>query len=190
MDITATPRSTGLVRRAWAVAHRPAPGVPRWAVVVAASIPLVVLPSSIWRIAVVWFFPPEGGGQDDLPSWLPIEVYVVLLSVVAEALAFSAYALVTRWGSRLPAWLVGVPAALGSTVLIAATCLSTVSGLRGVTITGEELPSNYPMHTRDLEGVLAILAYAPLLLWGPLLATLTAAYWVRRSRSGRTKPDS
>src|SRR5690606_36856260 len=55
--------------------HRPAPGVPPWAVRVAAAIPLVVLPSSIWRVAVVWFCPPEGSGPDDLPHWLPIELY-------------------------------------------------------------------------------------------------------------------
>lgn len=172
-----------------AALHRPAPGAPRWALTVAAVIPFVVLPSSIWRVAVVWFFPPDGGGDDGLPHWLPIEVYVALLSVLSEALAFSAYALVTRWGSRLPTWLVGVPAALGSTVLVAVTCFSTVCGLRGVTVQGEPLPDDYPLHTRDLEGVLAILAYAPLLLWGPLLAALTVAYW-RRSRSGRTNPDS
>jgi hypothetical protein len=169
--------------------HRPAPGVPRWAMTVAATIPFVVLPSSIWRVVVVWFFPPEGSGRDDLPGWLPIEVYVVLLSVVSEALAFSAYALVTRWGWRLPRWLVGGPAALGSAALIAVTCFSAATSLRGLTVRGEPLPHNYPLHTRDLEGVLAILAYAPLLLWGPLLATLTVAYW-RRFRSGRTKPDS
>jgi hypothetical protein len=153
--------------------HRPAPGVPRWAMTVAATIPFVVLPSSIWRVVVVWFFPPEGSGPDDLPGWLPIEVYVVLLSVVSEALAFSAYALVTRWGWRLPRWLVGGPAALGSAALIAVTCFSAATSLRGLTVRGEPLPHNYPL----------------LLLWGPLLATLTVAYW-RRSRSGRTNPDS
>ena len=179
------------MRRAWAAAHRPAAGVPRWALALAAVIPFVVLPSSIWRIAVVWFFPPEGGGgQDDLPSWLPIELYVVLLSVFSEALAFTAFALVTRWGGRLPRWLVGVPAALGSAVLILATCFSAANSMRGTTIRGEPLPPSYPLHTRDLEGVLAILAYAPLLFWGPILAVLTVAYWRRRSGSGRTNPDS
>ena len=174
-----------------AAAHRPATGVPPWALTVAAAIPFVVLPSSIWRIVVVWFFPPDGGGgQDGMPPWLPIEVYVVLLSVVSEALAFSAYALVTRWGGRLPTWLVGVPAALGATLLTMVTCLSAVNSLRGVTIRGEPKPADFPLHTRDLEGVLAILAYAPLLLWGPMLAALTIAYWRRRSGSGRTNPDS
>jgi len=174
----------------WKAAHAPAPGVPRWAPAVAALIPLVVLPSSIWRVAVVWFSPPEGGGPDDLPGWLPVEVYVVLLSVVAEALAFSAYALVARWGERLPTAVPGVPAALGSLVLVGVTGLSAVTGLRGGTVRGEPLPDDYPLHTRDLEGVLAIAAYAPLLLWGPLLAALTVAYWRRRSRPGRANPVS
>ena len=170
--------------------HRPAADVPRWAPTVAATIPLLVLPSSIWRIVVVWFFPPDGSGPDDLPGWLPVEVYVVLLSVVAEGLALSGYALVTGWGGRLPRWLVGVPAALGSAVLVGVTCLSAATSLQGVTVRGDPLPDDYPLHTRDVEGVLAILAYAPLLLWGPLLAALTVAYWRRRSRSGRTNPDS
>ncbi len=67
---------------------------------------------------------------------------------------------------------------------------SAITGLRGVTVRGEPLPDNYPLHTRDLEGVLAIASYAPLLLWGPMLAALTIAYWRRRSGSGRTNPDS
>lgn len=184
MDIAATPR------RAWNAAHHPLAEVPRWAVAFAAAIPLVVLPSSIWRVTVVWFFPPEGGGREDLPGWLPIEVYVVLLSVLSEALAFTAYALITRWGDRLPRALVGVPAAAGSVVLILVTLLSAVSSLRGTTIRGEPKPADFPLHTRDLEGVLAIAAYAPLLLWGPMLAALTIAYWRRRSGSGRTNPDS
>jgi hypothetical protein len=175
---------------AWETAHRPAAGVPRWAARVAAAIPLVVLPSSIWRITVVWFFPPEGSGPDDVPHWLPIEVYVVLVSIVAEGLAFCAYALVTGWGARLPRWLVGVPATLGSTLLVLVTFGSAITSLRGVTVRGEPLPDNYPLHTRDLEGALAIAAYAPLLLWGPMLAALTIAYWRRRSGSGRTNPDS
>ena len=84
----------------------------------------------------------------------------------------------------------GGPAAAGSVVLILVTCLLAVSSLRGTTIRGEPKPADFPLHTRDLEGILAIAAYAPLLLWGPMLAALTIAYWRRRSGSGRTNPDS
>jgi hypothetical protein len=32
----------------------------------------------------------------------------------------------------------------------------------------------------DWQGWLAVLAYAPLILWGPLLAAVTISYWKRR----------
>ncbi|WP_307813365.1 hypothetical protein [Streptomyces sp. N35] len=54
--------------------------------------------------------------------------------------------------------------------------------LAGVTLQGEQLPSDHP--TKALHGwELAFfhLTYAPLLLWGPLLAAVCIAYWRRRS---------
>jgi hypothetical protein len=44
----------------------------------------LVLPSSLWRIAVCTFHAPivDGGlpadSSGNLPSWLPLEIYVVL----------------------------------------------------------------------------------------------------------------
>ena len=73
--------------------------------------------------------------------------------------------------------------------MILLTCLSVVTSLLGRDIRGERLPDDYPLRVGDVEGALAVVAYAPLLLWGPLLAALTIAYWRRRG-SGRTNPDS
>jgi hypothetical protein len=196
---------TTLTQSAWRAVHHPVAGAPRWAVVAATIVPFTVLPASVWRIVVVWFFPPEGGsgsGSDDLPAWLPIEVYVVILSVGSEALALTAFAMVARWGEVFPAWLprmggrripvslAGVPALLAAAVLTLVTLAGLVSNLNGRTIRDEPLPDNYPLHFRDAEGVVSVLCYAPLLLWGPLLGALALAYWSRRLGSGRTNPDS
>ncbi len=105
--------TTSLVRRAWAHLHRPVPGVEPWAHRVALIIPLLALPSSLWRIAVCTFgvplvddLPPDASG--DLPEWLPLGVYVVLLSLATEALAFTAVGLVAKWGEIFPRWIPGL----------------------------------------------------------------------------------
>jgi len=182
-------------KRAWSVTHEPVPGVPRWAAVAVVLIPLTVLPSSVWRIAVVWFLPPEGGaGAGDLPSWLPIEVWVLALSIGSELLAGSAFVLVAGWGEVFPRWVPGVggkevpvalvagPAIMGATVLTMVTVAAAVTGASGRNVRGEPLPPDYPLHFRDLGGIVSVAAYAPLLLWGPLLAAAAVAYWRRRCR--------
>ncbi|MGW2374159.1 hypothetical protein [Kitasatospora sp. NPDC001683] len=191
--------TAGRLRTAWAAAHTPVPGVPRWARIAARAVPFTVLPSSAWRIATCTFHVPLDGGavQDsgNLPWWLPLELYVVLLSVVSELFAFAALGLVARWGEvfprRLP--LLGgrpvpvaaavVPAVLGATVLTVGTVLFTVMLSTGRTIQGRPLRDGIPVFTGDWHTVVLIACYAPLLLWGPLLAAVTVAY--RRRRRAR-----
>jgi hypothetical protein len=36
-------------------------------------------------------------GRGRVPAWLPMLVYVILLSIVSEVLAFTAYGLIARW---------------------------------------------------------------------------------------------
>jgi hypothetical protein len=160
-------------------------------------IPLLVLPSSMWRIAVCTFHAPivVGGlpadASGNLPGWLPLEVYVILLSIVSELLGFSAVGLVAGWGEVFPRWLPGlrgrrvpvrvavVPASIGATVLTLLTAWTAVTLAFGVNVRGEA-PST-PLFTFDTwQGILAIAAYAPLLAWGPLLAAVTVAYQRRR----------
>jgi hypothetical protein len=94
-----------------------------------------VLPSSVWRIAgIVFHLPLDGSavsdrGSGDVPSWLPMEVYVVVLSILSEVLAFTAVGLIARWGEVFPQWVPGlrgrivprlaavIPAALGAAAL-------------------------------------------------------------------------
>lgn len=191
-----SPPATGRLRAAWAAAHTPVPGVPRWARIAARAVPFTVLPSTAWRIATCTFHVPLDGdsAQDsgNLPWWLPLELYVVLLSAVSELLAFTALGLVARWGEvfprRLP--LLGgrpvpvmaavLPAALGAAVLTAVTVLVTVMVSTGRTLQGRPLRDDLPMLSGDWHTAVLVACYAPLLLWGPLLAAVTVAYLRRR----------
>lgn len=186
----------GRLRALWRAAHAEAAGVPPWARNLAYVIPFLVLPSSLWRIAVCTFHAPIALGDTTsgtLPRWLPLEVYVVLLSLLTELLAFTAVGLVARWGEVFPRWIpvlrgrrVPVPAAVipataGAAALTAiwTACAATIPFQR--TLAGQPLHDG-PMDFHHWQGILAVAAYTPLLLWGPLLGALTLTYWRRRTR--------
>ncbi|MGI5324227.1 hypothetical protein [Actinomadura nitritigenes] len=193
--VAARPRR---LRAAWASAHAPAAGAPRWARVAALAVPFAVLPSSLWRIAAVALHLPiirhTGGDESgDLPSWMPIELYVVLLSVLSELLAFTAVGLVSTWGEVFPRWVpflrgrrvptlvAVVPGAIGAAIL---TCLWTwvfVMLAFGRNIAGERLAADSPLNADTWQGALVVVAYVPLAAWGPLLAAVTFAYYRRRA---------
>ncbi|MGW2491435.1 hypothetical protein ACWCV9_30035 [Streptomyces sp. NPDC001606] len=175
------------LRTAWKAAHEPVPGVSRWTRRLAYTVPLVVLPSSIWRLPAAF----------DSGLSLGERLYVPMLSVVSELLAFTAIGLVARWGEVFPGWLPGlrghrvpvrlaaVPAAIGATVLTAVfSLLSPITTVMGKTIRGDELPPDAPGQGTGLASAWFYSCYAPLVLWGPLLAVLTVAYWRRRRRDG------
>ncbi|MFD5317669.1 hypothetical protein [Streptomyces sp. NPDC127098] len=192
------PIAPGRLRAAWRAAHAPLPGVPRWSTAVAYAIPFAVLPAGLWRIAAVVFHVVADGGEHgagDLPSWLPIEVYVILLSVLSELIAFTAIGLIASWGENVPRWVpllggrpvptsaVVVPAALGAVVLTTLWTATAISMFSGHTLQGAPLPDDFPtkaLHGWELAAFYA--SYAPLLLWGPLLAVLCVAYSRRRAR--------
>ncbi|KAB2382730.1 hypothetical protein [Actinomadura montaniterrae] len=183
----------------WSSAHAPAAGTPRWARTAALAVPFVVLPSSLWRIAAVALHVPivrDTGGDEsgNLPSWLPIELYVVLLSVLSELLAFTAVGLVSTWGEVFPRWVpflrgrrvptlaAVVPGAIGATIL---TCLWTwVFAMLafGRNLAGERLAADSPLNVHTWQGALVFVAYVPLVAWGPLLAAVTFAYYRRRAQ--------
>ncbi len=189
---TSNTGSTGLtlLRR---LHGRPAPGVPRWAVLAAYATALVTLPSCVWRIALGLnqpllehpATPPSGHGSVFFTGlW-----YVVALSVVSEALAYLTVGLVSQWGEVWPRWIPGfggrqvpvlavvIPAALGAlaNTLIwpyAMTMLSLGRMLDGTTSTG--------VHVHGWQAVVFYAAYWPLAAWGPLLGILTVHYYRRR----------
>ncbi|MBO0813206.1 MAG: hypothetical protein J2P23_14345 [Microlunatus sp.] len=184
-------------RSAWQALHGAAPGVPRWQRIVAVATPFTALPSSLWRIAAFTFHAPivRGEGTDPGRSGIPgvpLEVYVIMLSVLTELLAFLAVGLIASWGEALPRWWPGVggrrvppmaaviPAGLGSIALFVLWTWTGVAIVLGLRVDGTHNPRILPLSLDGWKGWVATLAYLPLLAWGPLLATLTIGYWRRR----------
>ncbi|THV23545.1 hypothetical protein [Glycomyces paridis] len=170
-----------------------AAGVPRWAVWTAYATALTALPSALWRIAAMIGDVPllevdraalaEASGLEAGPWW-----YIIALSVVSEGLAFLAVGLVTVWGEVWPRWIpvlggrrvpvaaAVVPAALGASALMVFP-YAMVMYTFGMGIDGE--PTRLVVNGWQ-EAVFWV-AYAPIALWGPLLAVLTVHYARRRS---------
>lgn len=173
----------GRLRAAWRAAHEPVPGVSRRTQLLAYAVPFTVLPACLWRLPVVF---DSGVGIGE-------RIYIAILSVVSELIAFTAVGLIAPWGEVVPRWVpflrgrripraaVLVPATLGATVLTSLwTILILVTQLMGTTVRGEELPSDFPSRGEGWEVAWFSVCYAPLALWGPLLAVLTVAYARRR----------
>ncbi|MDO3700421.1 hypothetical protein Q3W71_01860 [Micromonospora sp. C28SCA-DRY-2] len=158
---------------------RPAP---RWAVRTAHLIPLLTLPSGLWRVALVAGVPLGTVGVDEpIRGWLA--AYIVSLSLVSEALALLAIGLVRPWGEVFPRWLplVGgrrVPPPFAVTAATAgAVALILIWGYAAVNVVLGDGTGFTPA-----GWVLMLACYTPLLLWGPLLLALTVAYHRRRCR--------
>ncbi|MGW4703026.1 hypothetical protein [Streptomyces sp. NPDC004285] len=160
------------------------PDVPRWAVIAAHAVPLVVLPSSLWRVALTFGAPVA---RVDDPT-LGLAAYQLGLTVLAELLALLTLGLVREWGEvfprRLP-FLGGRPvpargatyaALAGACGLAALTCWFTYVVYAGI---GEYSPLAH------IEGpfreALLYVCYLPLVAWAPLLAAVAIAYHRRRS---------
>lgn len=161
--------------------------MPRWAYWIAHVIPLLTLPSGLWRLGLA--VGSSMGTVDD--SGNPIYLhgwqvwYVVGLSLFSEAVALTAFGMVRPWGEVVPRWipLIGgrrvapyaaiVPATLGGLALIAIWTYA----FRDV-FSKQLIP-----FANDGWAALMISCYAPLQLWGPLLLVLTWAYYRRRKPS-------
>lgn len=188
-DPAHAPRGEGRLRRVWRAVHEPAAGVPRWARRVACAVPLVVLPSGIWRLGVLFAEDKRGGVIED---WA-MNGYIVFLTLFSEVLAFAAVGLVARWGEVVPCWVpwlrgrrvptaaAVVPAAIGATILtLVLTVIAIVTTVTQSKTDGDPLPADFPSRAGGWETVYFYAAYVPLVLWGPMLGILTYAYWRRR----------
>ncbi|WP_326657186.1 hypothetical protein [Streptomyces sp. NBC_00385] len=191
-----TPRREGRPPRTWRALHEPAAGVPRWARRAAYAVPLVVLPSGIWRLGVLLTADKRGGSIADRT----MNGYVVFLTLISEIPAFTAVGLVARWGEVFPRWMPGfggrrvppaaavVPAAIGATILtLVFTVIAIITTATQSKINGDPLPADFPSKAGGWETVYFYASYAPLVLWGPMLGILTYAYW-RRRRSATAGP--
>lgn len=154
--------------------------VRRWAHRAAHLIPLVTLPSGLWRVALVIGLPI----MDYSHSLHALDrIGIVSLSVVQESAAMLCLGLVQPWGEVVPSWIpfIGgrrvrpmaavVPALTGAAVLCV---LWTVSIVRMPII------GFYDDFDGTFDTVLVTACYLPLLAWGPLLAAVTLDYHRRR----------
>lgn len=158
------------------------PDVPRWAALAAHAVPLVTLPSGLWRVALVAGLPVAAQPQRGVGE----AVYILLLSVVSEGLALLTLGLVREWGEVLPAWVpvlggrqippsaAVVPALLGAAGLFALlgwACYAQAAGLGSETgVTGG-----------TAQTALLVFCYIPLIAWPPLLTAVALAYYRRRT---------
>ncbi len=164
-----------------------APPPPRWAQRAATLTVLTTVPCGLWRMAMAVGVPV--GASDQIrqerygfPGWGT--VYVFGLSSLLLGLALLTLGLVQKWGEVVPGWipLIGrkrvpplaavVPAGVGA----AALTLLWV----GVFSNVEQIFVQYGLD--GAERVLMTACYAPLLLWGPLLAAVTVSYHRRHRR--------
>jgi hypothetical protein len=162
--------------------RRPAP---RWALRTAHLIPLLLLPSCLWRLPFAFHF-EMGQIPDAAPSPLWISVpYVFGLSVLTEVAALLCVGLVRGWGEVVPAWVPAVggrrirPAAVIVPAAAGGLVLTTVSVMMALTWVGVIDGTGYRNVWWE---TLAKLCIGPVALWGPMTLALTCAYHVRRCR--------
>jgi hypothetical protein len=165
--------------------HRDGRPPQRWAVVAAHLVPLVTLPSGLWRLALVAGLPLGlriDGAEVTVHGWEA--VYITALSVVCELLALLTLGLVRPWGERAPAWL---PIIGGRRVAPSAAVVPAALGAVALAFIWGWAFRDFP-HVGEIDfsgpsgHVLLVVCYLPLLLWAPLLAAVTYAYYQRRCR--------
>jgi hypothetical protein len=169
--------------------------VPRWIDRIAHVVPLLGVPSALWRFAMGFGIPVGFHGSMarlyEGPGW--VTVYVTVLNALMEGAAFLTIGLVRPWGEvmpgwvpyiggrRIPTWAAVVPAAIGVVVLLFLT--TQIAFNWGDPEPNDPDAGNYPS---GVAGVVMYVCYAPLIAWGPLLAVVTVAYCLRRT--GRRAP--
>ncbi|MGW4891815.1 hypothetical protein ACWEQL_06050 [Kitasatospora sp. NPDC004240] len=170
-----------------AAAHNSPPLHARWVVRVAHITALTAVPSGIWRIAMGLGIPVGFDTSElNVPGWF--SVVCVAMSLGVEGLALLTLGLVRPWGEVVPGWipLIGgkrvappaavIPASLGAAALM----LLTIPNARGF--------GGAPGAPTGAALAVMNACYAPLLLWGPLLAIVTFAYHRRRVRGASFRP--
>jgi hypothetical protein len=160
---------------------------PRWAVWAAHLTTLVVLPSGLWRIVLVLGY-PAGYLNESFVRFetLGAKVWMLMLSVVCELLAFLTIGLVRPWGEVVPRW---IPLIGGRAVRPMAAVVPAALGAVALTAMWANVPWwwTYPHDDMTGNGDLVVgILYQPLVLWGPLLAAVTVSYY-RRHRFPRSQ---
>lgn len=160
---------------------------PRWAVWAAHLTALVVLPSGLWRIALVFGYPAgyteAGFGPFET---FGAKVWMLTLSVLCEAAALLTIGLVRPWGEVVPRW---IPLIGGRAVRPMAAVVPAAAGAVALTVMWANVPWwwTFPHDDMTDTGNLVVgILYQPLFLWGPLTAAVTMSYY-RRHRAAQRR---
>ncbi|MGW0908684.1 hypothetical protein [Streptomyces sp. NPDC002853] len=165
--------------------------VPRWVTRLAYSLPLLLLPSCLWRLPFAFHFEMGQIQEHGMPPYWASIPYVLALSVFTEVTAVLSIGLVRRWGEVAPAWLpvIGgkvirpmaavVPAILGGLILTLLFTDIPIGGGRRLGLYGIIDTVDY---TNGAWQTLATVCVAPTALWGPIIITLAVAYCRRRTK--------
>lgn len=165
--------------------------MPRWArhaAVLAAMTPVL---SSLWRLPLIFGF---SMGMDDEfmadlmghPFWQRAG-YLTALGVASDGLAFLTLGLVSHWGEVFPR---SIPFVGGRQVAPAAALVPAVLGGVLATYLWTTMALSWPdsvIAGSSLGVLVQVTAYAPLVLWGPLVLAVAAHYWWRRCWLPRTE---
>ncbi|MBL1081176.1 hypothetical protein JK359_04155 [Streptomyces actinomycinicus] len=169
--------------------RKTSPDVPRWAVRAAYAVPLITLPSGLWRIALAAGLPVTS--EPVRTGWGV--AYVLVLTAVTEGLALLTLGLVQPWGEVVPRWIPVIggrpvhPLAAVVPALVGASLLFALSLLVGF-VQGGNLADGALTDTRA-QSVLLVVCYTPLLAWAPLLAVSAVAYHRRRRSAPASVPE-
>ncbi|MEU6169597.1 hypothetical protein [Streptomyces tanashiensis] len=174
------------------------PGTPRWAQLAAHAVPLVVLPSSIWRLLLAAGV--SGADQSANPGYhsrLSDYLYVLLLSVVSEGLALLTLGLVKSWGEVFPRWmpLLGgrrvaikaavIPATVGAALLMLLVAYFFLNPIlfhiHFTPSIGDKGTATSHLEVSGWSQALFVACYLPLVAWPVLLGAVTHAYHRRRT---------
>ncbi|MEU0971316.1 hypothetical protein ABZ357_40135 [Streptomyces sp. NPDC005917] len=174
------------------------PGTPRWAQLAAHAVPLVVLPSSIWRLLMTagWAgvdHSANPGYRSELSDYL----YALLLSAVSEGLALLTLGLVKPWGEVFPRWipLLGgrrvaikaavIPATVGATLLVLLAAYFFLDPIlfhiHFTPSIGAKGTATSHLEVSGWSQVLFVACYLPLVAWPVLVGAVTRAYYRRRA---------
>ncbi len=178
-----------VIERAATRASSTIPVAPRWARRAALLAVLTTIPSALWRMAMAVGI-PVGVSEEVLserfgfPGWGT--AYVFGLSLLLVGLGSLTLGLVQRWGEVVPRWM---PVLGGRRVPPMAAVVPASVGAALLTLLWASIMSNFGVVAEEfaLKGAAqAVVAacYAPLLLWGPLLAAVTVSYYRRLGRAG------
>lgn len=173
----------------------PMPGVPAWVHWTAIAAALTPLPAAIWRLALGFGF--DVGFRGELgelyaaPGW--ITLYVIILAVLNDAVAYLAVGLVKPWGEVWPRW---IPFLRGRRVHPLAAIVPAALGTWGLALIVVDQMQNWDSPTNmgdpgaphGWRATWMLLSYMPMVAWPALLGVVTVAYgWRRRHELIRLK---